>query len=167
MLRPPQHRADAPIVFIHPSDDAWDHDRVKVDLADAVDHPLQLYWGGHTRYDLTPDVMAYLKPDGKPTKFYLRRLKWDEWLECKASWERAILNRESRPTSAYTHACRIGLVKIENGFEVSDRDASGAVSYRDMQKLQDLSGPGNEIILDVGQAVYQASMPLTEAEKKA
>lgn len=167
MLKVPHHRADAPIVFIHPQDDAWDHDKVAADLKDAEDHPLQLYWGGHTRYDLTPAVQAYLKPDSKPTKFFLRRLKWDEWLECKSAWERAILQRDGRPVAAYTEACRLGLQKIENGFEIGDREVSGRLSYRDMQKLQDMSVAGMELILDVGQAVYQASMPLTEAEKKA
>ena len=165
MLRPPTHRADAPIVYVHPSDDAWDQDRIKADLADKTDHPLQQYWGGYTRYDLTPAVQAYFKPDARPTKFYLRRLKWDEWMRCKGMWERSVVSGDPRPVEAFVEACRLGLVRIDNGPEIDP--AGGRLSDRDMQRIQDLSTDRYEMILDVGQAAYQASMPLSEAEKKA
>lgn len=165
MLRPPTHRADAPIVFIHPHDDAWDHERIDRDLKDAVDHPMQLYFGGHTRYDLTAEVISYLKSGARPTKFFLRRLHWDEWLKCKAMWERSVMARDPRAVDAYVEACRLGLTKIEDGPEL--HDSTGSVSYRDMQRLQDLSTRNYDLVLDIGQAVYQASMPLSAAEKKA
>lgn len=167
MLRPPQHRADAPVVFIHPCDDAWDHARIESELKDADDdHTLKRYWGGHSRYDLTPDVQAYLKPDGRPTKFYLRRLPWKAWNEAQGMWERAVLRGDNRPVEAYEHACQRGLERID-GVELMDPTDHTGVSDRDMQRLHDLSTDKYNLILDIGQAVYQASMPMSEAEKKA
>ena len=165
MLRPPQHRADAPIVFIHPADEAWDQDRINQDCKDKPDHPVQQYFGGHTRYDLTPQVIEYLKPDSQPTKFYLRRLDWEKWGVCRSKWETSIVRGEPRQRDAYVYACTWGLERVE-GIELNIDPLRG-LQWQDKQKLYELSTDDIELLYDVGLAVYQASLPLSEAEKKA
>ncbi len=58
MPNPPQHRADAPIVFVVSNDPAWDHDRFNTEIkqGDAkarASHPVGMYVRGETRGDLT------------------------------------------------------------------------------------------------------------------
>lgn len=168
MLKLPQHRADAPIVFVHPSDEAWDQEKIGKELGDEAedDHPIRLYWGGFTRYDLNPKVQSYLRTDGNPTRFHLRRLSWEQWLEAQSMFERSVVRGDLRPSEAYIYACRYGLKRIENGPVLTD-STEYAISDRDMAKLHQYSTDKYNLILDIGQASYQASMPLGESEKKA
>ena len=92
LKRPPQHRADAPIVYVHPRDKAWDHDRITREQAemkqagkDATKHPAAQYMGGHTRYDLDAELTygnevarprAWLEETKLPTKWYFNRFTW-------------------------------------------------------------------------------------------
>jgi hypothetical protein len=79
MARPPQHRADAPIVFIWSKDPAWDFERVNAELKADPEHVVKLYIDGKTRGDITaPDaegrvVTDYL--DGTETRVEMSRLK--------------------------------------------------------------------------------------------
>lgn len=174
MLRPPQHRVDAPIVFVHPSDPAWDKERVDKEMTELGDraqyHPVVRYLGGWTRYNIdAPGTLAdgsvttareYLDESKQPTVFKLRRLTFDEWYEVEPLVEKARRSLES-PFAGYIKACRFGLESIENGpaLEMPGRRCSHA----DMTKLY---ATRQDLPYDIGEAVYQASMPLTESEGK-
>lgn len=84
MTRPPQHRGDAPIIFVSADDPAWNNKRVNDELrplkgAELSAHIVGAYLRGETRGDITaPDHMGrtlgdYL--DGSETRIELKRLK--------------------------------------------------------------------------------------------
>lgn len=167
MLRPPQHRIDAPIVFVHHIDDAWDRSKIDRDCTvitgDGVKvlpelNPLAQYRGGFTRYDLNASVQEYLRASATPTRFVLRRLAWDEYQACRQQID------SGRRRDAYAYACQTGLTKIEAGaFDLEGKSPT----WQEMQKLHDMSPLGVDLVHDIGQAVFQASLPMSEAEKKA
>lgn len=176
MLRPPTHRADAPIVYVHPSDPAWDHERIARELkeyaaADPVkppsQHPVHRYWDGYTRYDVDA-VAEYLKPDA--TRFYFKRIGVVDWQEIE-SMKEAQIGAGSKPRRAVLRALSLALTKIENGptlvgeagaLKLEDIDRIAALNYWDDEKNATV-----DILYDVGVAAYTASMPLSKAEKKA
>jgi hypothetical protein len=177
-LRPPQHRIDAPIVFVHRSDSAWDRDRIEREKADMRkadldprDHPVDRYLGGFTRYHLDAQatvggevvtVRSYLDDTKQPTFWRLRRLTVHEWYEVHPQWERAVRAKES-PTKAYVMAATLGVVKVENG-PTLDLTA-GRLTAGDLEKLREIGEAiDDDLIVAIGEAVYQASMPLREDE---
>lgn len=182
LKRPPQHRVDAPIVFVHPVDPAWDRERVAAEQAemrtageDPKNHPYARYHGGWTRYDLDAPATVlgrvttareYLDEAQQPTMWYLRRLSGAQWNEIHPLWQKA--TRASEPaTSAFLRACMIGIVKVENGPSLDM--PGGRLSAEDFEQLHRLGhaqDPPIELPMDLGEAVYQASMPLTESEGK-
>jgi hypothetical protein len=182
LKRPPQHRVDAPIIFVHPSDGAWDHERVRDEQArmaelgeDPKRHPYAQYQGGWTRYDLgaTATVLGqvvcvrdYLDESKQPTFWYLRRLNAAQWYEVQPVWLKAAAGRE-HPTHAYTKAFFMGLHRVENGPMLSM--PGGHPSAQDFDLVWETGRAQDEPIelpLDIGCAVYTASMPLTESEGK-
>lgn len=169
---PPAHRADAPIMFVHGDDPAWDRDRVHKEqeaLGElAKSHPVARYMGGWTRYDLDArgtladgTITAprdYIDDSKQPTLWKLRRLSWDQWYEIHPMVEKAWRNNE-RPYAAYLKACHYGVERVENGptLELT----AGRLSATDISTLHEW-GQSNSIdlIFSLGEAVYQASMPL-------
>lgn len=174
MLRPPQHRADAPIVFVHRTDPAWDHERIDREIKALRDagkpvsqHPVLRYRGGFTRYDLDT-VADYLGPDA--TKFYLKRIGLFDWQQIETLRDMDV-TKGAKPRTAYWRALAVSLQKIENGpplvgeagaFLVEDFERIAALNYFDEDK-----GETVDVFYDLGEAAYQASMPLSRAEKKA
>lgn len=179
LKRPPTHRIDAPIQFVHPSDTAWDEPRVLAEQQrmreaelDPTRHPVARYRGGWTRYDLGAEatlfgdvvsIRDYLDDSKQPTIWTLRRLTVSEWYEVHPIWQ-----RETRagmpPYAAYLRCATIGIRKVENGptLELT----GGRLSASDLDKLHRLGQGGEfDLIFDLGEAVYQASMPLREEEK--
>jgi len=92
-MAPPQHRADAPIVFIAPLDPAWDHERIQAEQKPLLksaksgdeaarkalnSQPYGMYIRGETRGDVsTPSldgatIADYL--DGNEVRVEVRRL---------------------------------------------------------------------------------------------
>lgn len=174
MLRPPTHRADAPIVFVHPSDPAWDKDRIDRELKALRDdgkpesqHPVLRYQGGFTRYDV--DAIAdYLGPDA--TKFYFKRIGLFDWQQIETLRDMDVA-KSAKPRTAYWRALAVSLVKVENGpplvgesgaFLMEDFDRIAALNFYDEEKHRIV-----DVFYDCGEAAYQASMPLSKAEKKA
>jgi hypothetical protein len=179
-LRPPQHRIDAPIRFIHPSDTAWDRerwDREKDEMRkaglDPSDHPVDRYLGGFTRYD--PDAEAtvngavvtvneYIDDAKQPTVWHLKRLTILQWYDVQPMWERDVRAGQS-PKKAYVHAATIGVAKVDNGPTLDL--TGGKLTTSDLEKLREIgSGIGDDLIVAIGEAVYQASMPLREDERR-
>jgi hypothetical protein len=176
LKRPPQHRADATIIFVPRSDDAWDTPRIEAETAamkargeDPKRHPVARYHGGWTRYDLdaqgTVDgravtVREYLIESRRPTMFYLRRLDMQAWYEVEPQWESARLRGE-RPMACYLRCCALGLMKVENGPTLEMPHARPNLA--DMEKLYDIH---QDLPYDIGNAVYSASLPLSEEEGK-
>lgn len=180
LKRPPNHRIDAPIIFVHDSDSAWDNERVVAEQKrlreaglDPKMHPVARYQGGFTRYDLSADtvlfgasvtVADYLDDSKQPTKWTLRRLEVGQWYEIHPSWQRAHRNGE-KPFAAFIRSAIVGVVKVENGPTLEL--ANGRLTDNDLIRLHDLGQAIDvDVIYDLGQAVYQASMPLVEAERR-
>lgn len=178
--RPPQHRIDAPIIYIHDSDTAWDNDRVTAEQKqlrekdlDPRMHPVARYQGGFTRYDLGAEtsllgqsvtVADYLDESKQPTKWTLRRLTVGEWYEIHPGWRRAHQSGE-RPYAAFIRSAIVGITKVENGPQLEL--THGRLTDNDLAKLHELGQSIDvDLIYDLGQAVYQASMPLTEVERR-
>lgn len=166
----PQHRVDSEIIFIHRDDDAWDHSRIETEKAELVqsgksadEHPVERYWSGATRYDLgAADTVLgsavaprdYLG-DGA-TRWKLRRLSRDEWRRV-----RDMISSEGS-TQAFGFAFKRSVM------DVSGEPALGRIgldlSPSEDQRLADTFGDG--VCAEVSIAVYKASEPLSEAEKK-
>lgn len=174
MLRPPTHRADAPIVYVHPKDPAWDRERIDRELKALRDegkpesqHPVLRYQGGFTRYDV--DAIAdYLKPDA--TRFYLKRIGVFDWQEVESMREAQVL-AGAKPRRAYLRCLALALSKIDNGPTIVGEP--GALLPEDVERIAALSYYDEDekrvidVLYDVGEAAYTASMPLSKAEKKA
>ena len=170
MLRPPTHRADAPIVYVHPSDPAWNKERIDRELREYREaekpestHPVLRYRGGFTRYDVAA-VADYLAPDA--TRFYLKRIGAYDWQEIESL-------RESSPSprKAFLRALALSLTRIENGPTLVGE--AGAIQVEDLERIAALSFFDEEeqrsvdVLYDLARAAYTASMPLSKAEKKA
>lgn len=174
MLRPPTHRADAPIVYVHPTDPAWDKDRIDRELKALRDdgkpesqHPVLRYQGGFTRYDV--DAIAdYLGSDA--TKFYFKRIGLFDWQQIETLRDMDIA-KGAKPRVAYWRALSVSLLKVESGptlvgeagsYLPEDFERIAALNYYDEGASRVV-----DVFFDVGEAAYQASMPLSKGEKKA
>jgi hypothetical protein len=178
---PPQHRSDAPIIFVHRSDPAWDNERIKAEQAEMVKreedpslHPVARYLGGWGRYDLdaaytflgkSATARDYLDEAKAPTMWHLRRHNAREWYEVHPLYEKAVRVGE-KPYAAFILACSYALERVDNGPTLAM--PGGRPGAADLQTLHDW-GQENEIdlVYAIGEAGYQASMPLTASEKKA
>lgn len=170
-LRPPQHRVDAPIVYIHPNDDAWDLDRVRAEqetMDKPAEHPVAKYMGGFTRYDLNAKGMVgenevcpadYIDEAKEPVKWHLKRLNAQQWYEVQPIWERAV-RRDETPWDAYLRCGKYGVSKVD-GLKLDG--PPGNLTADDVKLLYKIDP---ELLKDVGEAVYSASLPLREDEKK-
>lgn len=183
LKRPPQHRADAKIVYIHPQDEAWDRDTIEAEAKrmkevgeSPTQHPWSLYTGGHNRYDLDAEYTVlgevkrardYLDESKSPTLWHLKRLSWNEWYDVDAQWQ-AEIKRGRPPHTAFLKALQVGLESVENGPEL--QGPPNKLTLDDIEALHGLRVEIDGVIvdpaLDIGEAIYTASMPLTEVEKK-
>lgn len=153
LKRPPQHRVDAKPIFVHNSDDAWKNERIdqEIEKLEAKEkglgdtHPVMIYRSGETRYDLSL-VLPFLDTD-KAWQFELRPLSMEDFAEVRDMIDRFGTWR------GYLRAAEIGLLKI-----------SGHNAPSDLSECSEI-----DVLLPnaVGQAVFVASLPLTEPEKKA
>lgn len=186
---PPRHRVDAtPVLVLHHGlEPAWDVERIDAELAEAAaenerrdeadhdpndripldSHPYAVYMRGDTRMDIEAELpwrgkrvtaASYLKPDCTPLRFILRRLRWDEYY-------RVLGLAATSKYDAQLRACQYGLVEAENGRKVGLKiDPERAErSDAEMQALFELNA-GLPVL--IGNAVIEASKPLTDSEKK-
>lgn len=170
MLRPPQHRGDAPILFVHEDDDAWDKTKINEQVRRlkkrAVDHPFVRYQAGATRFDLSapdegPDgesgVLAYLDMT-RATVFALRRLTWREVYTLQP------MIAGGNVLGAYGLACSWALERVDGPSAIKvERDSGGSLTDETLQALFDLNA---SLPRAIGAAAFAASLPLLEAEKK-
>lgn len=172
--RPPRHRADAVPVYIDIADGAWDWERVAKERAAMVEakqddtrHPVTLYLGGVTRYDLDASFpvlgeMRTVKDYVDLTKcwrFNLKRLHRKQWYEVKGL-------HESNPDAAMERACQMSLESIDGPDAPPVKRGPDGVSDVTMEHLfHDVEG-GPMLIPRIGQAAYLASLPLSDAEGK-
>lgn len=180
LKRPPPNRVDAPIVFVHPDDPAWDKERIDAEM-EALgprqhEHPIVRYIGGWTRYDLDAQTTyegkvvtarEYLDETKQPTMWTLRRLTHEEWYEVRPMVDRSYQLGELRQVQAFVRACGYGLKKVDNGPDLEL--PGGRPSRKDMALLHEMGqvqNPPVDLIYAIGEAVFQASMPLTETEGK-
>lgn len=177
-LRPPQHRIDAPILFVHATDTAWDEERIQREQQamrsadppqEASSHPVARYLGGFTRYDLDAaatvlgqvvTVRDYLDDAKQPTIWKLRRLSADEWYDVHPLFERDV-RRGEKPWACYIRCGKLGVSKVENGPALEL--IAGRMTTADVAKIDAI---GRSMLYDIGEAVYQASMDLREDERR-
>ena len=167
----PRHRIDAPIIAIHPADEAWDDQKVEESAeAHGEDCPFLRYHRGTTRYDLGARGEHGAAQDflsGSPVEFHLRRLSTLQLNEVQGMLEREITQGFPIPRAAYLLACRYGLMAVKQGAStVLDLERPGNLSEKDVEALGSLTDLGIGLVVFVGQASYAASQPLTEAEGK-
>lgn len=164
-FRPPTHRVDAPIVFIHPADEAWDQDKIaESEKEHGEDCPYLRYVAGKTRYDAS-DVQHLLK--GDPVEFHGKRLGVVQHNEVQSLADREGFQQAWTTRGAYMQAARYGLHAVkQGGVEVIDLGSPGSLTTVDLEKLRDCSDLGIELIRDIGRAFYIASQPLRDDEKK-
>lgn len=177
LKRPPQHRADAPILFIHESDD-WDHDRIARERKEAPDerHPFDRYQAGETRYDLDAamtyrgqavTVRQYLREGAEPTVFRLRRVSGDDRYRLIATGAQLDPTTSSRDEhSALWALCRLGLVEVTDGFNGPAWDLHRTANGLTEAAVQTLYDVRPRLPIDIGWAVFHAAAPLSEAEGK-
>lgn len=165
--RPPQHRADAPGVFIPAEDLSFSRERyereierMKEEGLDPDDHPVRRYYRYLTRLDLQADDTLfgqptragdYFGPDAE--RWTIRRLSWDQWYEVTSL----------SPKNAALRACRYGIRGV-SGLQIQLEGAeAGVLTHADMQRIYELD---QALPLVLGDAVIGYSMPLSSAEKK-
>lgn len=169
LKRPPQNRVDAEPVYVDEKDDAWDNARIKEECRkmrqDGLDpsrHPVNVYHSGASRYDLgaayaIPGGVAsasnYLGPDA--TRFNLKRLSLAEVYRLTDLGASTAMGR--------LYACRIGVLGLEGEGPKLKRDDYGLTE----ESLEALFALRADLPAKLGLAVYLASQPLTDDEKKA
>lgn len=148
-------------------------------------HPWARFIGGHSRFDLSaPDtgprgpvssVRDYLKPDAKPTGFWLRRLSLALRAEIDLDREDVIgrLRRgeevpHARQVARWTKIVRYGVRKITSGDEVLWEAASPAetVPAEWLEQIGDLEGGAAMHLMQLAAAVERYNAPLSESEGK-
>lgn len=181
LKRPPQHRVDAEIVYVHPLDPAWDSARLDAECEemDAAEpggskaHPVLIYWSGASRFDLearhsfkdgTASAAEYLD-DAKANKFALRRLGVRK---LSSVTHRIRSDDPERLASAQIDAVKWGVLSI-TGPAMPKLRGEGAteLTEADLDELATCTQYGADLLDSIGLAVWRASQPLTDAEKKA
>ena len=176
LQRPPQHHVDARITFVHPADDAWDNERIRDEQAAMLaagqapkNHPMARYFGGWTRYHIDAEATVigtsvaprhYLLDGVQPTTWRLRRLTHAQWQEVFPLYHHAA-SREDKPFAAYLLAAKLGIERVDNGPDLEL--TGGRLTASDLAKLHEIH---HDLVYDLGEAVYQASMDLREDEKR-
>lgn len=171
--RPPQHRADAPGVFIPRSDSSFDQDRYDRELAQLEaeggsrkDHPIERYYSGSTRYDLAAQELlfgqvttagSYFRPEENPEKWILRRLDWDQWHRVMGLIEQGAFGQ------AQLLAARFGIKGVENSPIKLEGAEAGLLTHQDMQRIHDADAT---LATALGFAAWKFSRPLDDVEKK-
>jgi len=189
LKRPPAHRADAiPVLIIH-DDLAWDHERVKAEVADATaenerrktaareakpptepdlidvgEHPYFRYQRGDTRFDLDAQIpwrgkplaaSDYLRDDEEPTRFILRRFRWDTY--------HRVAGLVGKGSEANLRSCRYGLAEVEGCPDLKVDPDAVERSDEEMQRFHEFDP---SLAVRIGSAAWIASQPLRESEKK-
>lgn len=183
LKRPPQHRVDAKIVYVHPRDEAWNDEKVAEEVlehfpdgSEYLEHPFYKYTSGAGRYDLDAEYTVgaeirrprdYFRDGVKPTKWYLRRLDWQDWYEIQSELS-AHGRANKEPYPVYMRALQVGLERVEDGPKLegppdrltrSDLDKLYAMRFHDGDQIVDPA-------IDIGRAVIVASVPLRDDEGK-
>lgn len=167
----PQHAPDAAIIYVPEDDDAWDTARLESERArmaaagESPDlHPVTRYQSGQTRFDIDAPGQVlgqvvtprqYLDESRRPWRFRLRRLGPQEYDDVQALIEKGDARH------AFSLACRVGLDSVENAPVTLQGGAGRPLSQSDVQWLHDQG-----LRRGIGAAVWLASVPLTDAEKK-
>lgn len=147
-LRPPQHRADAPGRYIHGTDDAWDRERLERETL-GDDHPFMRYLSGATRYDLDAEgVRDYLRRNGQPVVFVLRRLTHQEYIDCLDI---------DRTHARLAKAALLGVVRVEGALTCPK------FGREELEQLHDMN---RNLPIDLGLAVLNYGRPPDAAEGK-
>jgi hypothetical protein len=180
LRRPPQHAADAAPIFIAPTDDAWDIERIKRERAALkndnaeVRDAVALYYSGETRYDLDAPVTIggqivtprhYLREGSTPTVFHLRR---DAPTALKRAQALAVFGDLRAREAAWWDLARSGIAKITDGFTDGapwKLEGGGPFPLTDAD-LMALHDAGRGLVQDVGLAVFYANAPLSDTEGK-
>ena len=163
-FRPPTHRVDAPIVFIHPADPAWDQEAIAKAADEHGDESaFSRYQRGLTRYDAS-EVQSLIS--GQPVEFHLTRLSAIQLIEVQSLLERDVSQDKPLLRSAFLQAACYGLREVKQGaLPALELESPGSLSAADIEALSSTE-VGIHLIQAIGQAVYAASQPLRDDEKK-
>jgi hypothetical protein len=138
---------------------------------DPMQHPVSVYLSGRSRYDLharinygndSASAAAWLDTP-KAVRFNLRRLDARRFARVHARKE-AEADRGVPDHDASLDALQWGLVSVD-GPDAPKIVGRGELTDRDVDTL--IAAYGHGVCWAVGDAVYFASIPLTDDEKKA
>lgn len=133
--------------------------------------PFLRYHAGETRFDLgaRDEHGAVAEAVGKgAVEYHLRRLSPLELNEVQGLMEREFAQGYPNPRGAYLLAARYGLVAVKaDGRDVVEVERrNGAVTDECVEMLAECTELGFNLLIHIGQAVYAASQPLRDDEKK-
>ncbi len=159
-------------IYIPAEDPAWDDDLVEADkerMKEAgespEEHPVQVYWMGQSRYDITAklpvcgepkSVADYLKSDVAHTEFEILPLKVRDYAMAQD------LRESSKSNQGWLFCIEHGL----NGVGELPIDTRGDGKRRRVTAdgLETLGRMG--LTYELGLAIYLLSAPVSDAEKK-
>jgi hypothetical protein len=125
------------------------------------EHPIRVYASGDSRFDIST-VSAYLLPNVRPARFYLKRFGLRAWTEI------VDLVSQGKTGEGLMLALRHGLEKIDieglEGFKLQRIKASNTISEDSLNELRHLIGE-HEFVMACW-AAYNANRGLQPAEKK-
>ena len=163
LKRPPQHRVDARPVYIHPEDDAWDHDRIKREC-DALEaesdgasqqHPVALYISGTTRGDLkapasykgTACTAADYVKLGDAWQFHFARLRSADFARVQG-----LMGDSTQSAMALELCARLAF-----------QHAEGPEIYG---TIDEMHANDPNLVYQMAEFAYMAAYPLRDDEKK-
>lgn len=176
MALPPTHKIDHPIVLIHETDGAWDHERIKyeravvhgdqqpepgrpVPYARWVDHPWLRYVIGLTRGDEAPvrEYLAHTEGDLGPTRFRFERMTLSNWAATRNLLDAGL------ETQAKLYALRNSLTAVD-GLDLTGGAKGEPLTDADLKLLRETFG--DRVLIQAGDWAIKASEELTAPEKK-
>jgi len=149
-LRPPQHTPDDEALYISKRDPAWDFEKIEAEregLREEESHPLDIWYGGATRYSLEAKITCpaprraatigeYLRPGEEATRFVIRPLG--------ARLRQRVTTMVAGDNPGWVfEAVKAGLVEIRQGEEVIDvtdtEETLNMLDAVDVRLLQDIA----------------------------
>ena len=182
ITQPPEHAADATPLYIAAFDDALDNDRIareRKELAKGEDHCTDRYYAGDTRYDVDAPwtiggqavtMRGYIRDGATPTVFKLRRVTG-----LLRQQTMAVINagQNGGPpgdlVAAIFELAKHGVAEVTEGFAGTPWDLDGGQDGLPLTEgdLQTLYEAHSALPESLGWAVFHASKPLSQVEKKA
>lgn len=172
-MLPPRHRIDHRPIYIHPSDPAWDNDKIAADQRAIEaktgpwsrweDHPVHAYHAGSARYDKAT-VEPWLRSDVRPTMFVLRRMNRGQMGEFRHL--RYDIGHTPRSEDFALRHCLVSIHDLDGIGEEWGKRSTDAPPLTDAQHDELALALGYGVLAELVTACVLASQQITSAEGK-